>query len=276
MTIAIALKVGDCVVLGADSASTLSRGSGVENVYFSAEKIMNLRKDLPIGMITYGLGSLAGRSITTHAKDLRRRLDTQGDALYLSPTSYTIKEVAERVETYFCNGLYLTDLAESGATPDEFPSMGFIVAGYGSGQSAGEVYTVEVDGHGHCEVQESLGLADHGFEFKGQPEVLYRITRGWSLGILNRLVQGGIPEAEAITFLDAGGFVPLHQPGMPMQDAIDLVRFMCEITAGFVRFSPGAPTVHPPIDLAAISSHEGFRWVQRKHYFNQELNRVSV
>lgn len=60
MTIAIALKVGDCVVLGADSASSLMDGKGeLLNVYFNAEKIVDLRKDLRIGLVTYGLGGIA-------------------------------------------------------------------------------------------------------------------------------------------------------------------------------------------------------------------------
>ena len=57
MTIAVAVKVGDGVVLGADSASTLSSNGGVVNVYFNAEKIINLVKGLPLGMVVYGLGT---------------------------------------------------------------------------------------------------------------------------------------------------------------------------------------------------------------------------
>lgn len=59
---------------------------------------------------------------------------------------------------------------------------------------------------------------------------------------------------------------------MPIQDAIDLVRYLVQGTEGWTRFKPGAPTVHEPIDIAAITYHEGFRWVQRKHYYSAELN----
>ena len=107
MTIAFGLKVGDCVVIGADSASTMSDGDGgVVNVYFSAEKVMNLRKDLPIGLVTYGLGGLGGRSITTHAKDLRKFTGVSGHHLHLDPNGYTMEEVAERVRQHFLGDLY--------------------------------------------------------------------------------------------------------------------------------------------------------------------------
>src|SRR4051812_22457270 len=63
MTIAIALKVGDGVVLGADSASALVTMNGyAENVYFSGEKVLNLVPGLPVGLLTYGLGGLENRS----------------------------------------------------------------------------------------------------------------------------------------------------------------------------------------------------------------------
>jgi len=64
----------------------------------------------------------------------------------------------------------------------------------------------------------------------------------------------------------------LAHPAMPIQDAVDLVHYLVEVTCGFVRFTVGAPTVEPPIDLAAITLHEGFKWVRRKHYYDPELN----
>jgi hypothetical protein len=57
MTIAVALKVQDGIVLAADSASTLfgegvgGAGPGVVNVYNNADKIVNLGKGLPIGIM---------------------------------------------------------------------------------------------------------------------------------------------------------------------------------------------------------------------------------
>lgn len=54
MTIAIVVKVGDGLVLGADSAATLGGVGGVANVYFNAEKLSNLVKGLPLGMAVFG------------------------------------------------------------------------------------------------------------------------------------------------------------------------------------------------------------------------------
>ncbi|MDP1858326.1 MAG: hypothetical protein Q8K82_06640 [Gemmatimonadaceae bacterium] len=59
---------------------------------------------------------------------------------------------------------------------------------------------------------------------------------------------------------------------MPLQDAIDLVKYMVDVTVGFVRFIPGAPTGVEPTDVAAITRHEGFRLVRRKHYYSSDLS----
>lgn len=63
---------------------------------------------------------------------------------------------------------------------------------------------------------------------------------------------------------------------MPIQDAIDLVEFLVDLTIKYSQFSPGATTVGGPIEIAAITKHEGFKWVRRKHYFTSELNPADL
>lgn len=66
--------------------------------------------------------------------------------------------------------------------------------------------------------------------------------------------------------------VPMIISAMPIQDAIDLADFLVTLTKMFSRFSPGAPSVGGPTEIAAITKHEGFKWIKRKHYFDQKLN----
>ena len=61
MTIAVSVRVNDGVVLAADSATTLigpgsPDGGRVLNVYNNANKVFNLLKGAPIGLMTWGLG----------------------------------------------------------------------------------------------------------------------------------------------------------------------------------------------------------------------------
>jgi hypothetical protein len=105
---------------------------------------------------------------------------------------------------------------------------------------------------------------------------------------LNRLLLGfgtSLPQAlqsvlklssqqieQALPAIQSNMSFPLVMPAMPLQDAIDLAEFMVDLTIKWVRFAPGAPTVAGPIEIAAISKHEGFRWIRRKHYFSMEFN----
>lgn len=355
MTIAIVLKVGDGVVLGADSAGTLGGQHGVHNVYFNMEKISNLRKGLPIGMVTYGLGGLGGRSVTSLAKDLRDRFTNPGP-WHLDPANYTIEQVAIGVKEFFYDELYVTDyldaakvgpvettgapegLAPAGGgegegtaeapagteaqtvvrdgsdegpiagpeaegpagtettSPDtaapgqpetagerpegedaggpapSYPQLGFIIAGYSASAVKPEVWAVEVDSTGACAGAKLVYGQDEAgrVSWRGVQAPLWRLLCGHAIEVGERLVAAGVENDEAFRFLTS--WAPLAHPSMPLQDAIDLVDYLAQVTCGYVRFDIGAPTVAPPIDIAAISLHERFKWVKRKHYFPPGLN----
>lgn len=59
---------------------------------------------------------------------------------------------------------------------------------------------------------------------------------------------------------------------MPIQDAIDLAEYLVNLTVMWSRFTPGAAVVGGPIEIAAITKHEGFKWIRRKFYFDKALN----
>lgn len=269
MTIVIGLKVGDGLVLGADSASTIVDGGlNYQNSYFNAEKLFNLVKGLPLGLVTFGLGGLGGRSISAHVKDLRRTLcDRQGSG-FLEPASYRVAEVAERVRAFFYEDLYRKFVT----APAPGMGMGFLIAGYSANGTSGEIWKVLVDDTGSCPPASPLvpESADAMAVWEGQGEACFRLLRGWSPQIVKRLTDAGMSQQDALNLVDS--VQPLIHSTMPIQDAIDLVDFLVEMTCGFVRFAPGPATVAKPIDTATITRHEGFRWVHRKHYYPRELN----
>ncbi|HST63167.1 MAG TPA: hypothetical protein VLK84_30940, partial [Longimicrobium sp.] len=321
---AICLKVGDGVVLGTDSAASLiGENERYFNVYNTAEKTFNLVKGLPIGMMTFGLGGMAGLSIGALARDLRKRLsgeDPRFPEWALDPHSYTIEQVAHRVKQFFYDELYQdvfgpipvhraaehapgSDAARLGddenaggsgqaesvpaeepgrpaddeveGTPGElvpeFPVLGFVVAGISAQDYYTEVWTVQIN-EGRCDgpTREYERTVAGVVNFWGEAEALYRLVYGWSPEAQQRLVSAGVPPETADRFLVSR--TELAHTGMPIQDAIDLVRYLAEVTVGYVRFKQGAPTVAPPIDIAAITRHQGFKWVSRKHFYSQELN----
>jgi hypothetical protein len=281
MTIAISLKVNDGVVLATDSASTLMaenpQGQAyVVNVYNSANKIFNLRKGLPVGAVTWGAGSIGTESISTLAKDLRRRFTIPVSSFedwQLNPDTYTMLGVAERLRQFMFDDLYVPKISGWKQPPE----LGFIVAGYSAKQNLAEEYAVIIAAGGTCGPPELLRpLGESGSSWGGQPEALNRLVMGFGTGLASflqnhlKVTAADIPAAVAAAQAALG--VPLVMPAMPIQDAIDLAAFFVDVTCQFSRFSPGAQTVGGPIEIAAITKHEGFRWVTRKHYYSAEFN----
>jgi len=230
-------------------------------------------------MAVYGLGGLDGRSIASLAKDLRARFAGNDPTWKLDEATYTMHWVAERVRTFFFDEYYLKEFPRrskdaNGHPIDKWEPMGFFLAGFSANADHSEIWTVEIDASGNCPApvqvfdQPNSGVA----VWAGAPEALNRLFRGCASQVYGGLVNAGISPAELDEFLGSLPMEPLIQSAMPLQDAIDLVKYMVDVTVGFVRFIPGPPTVAEPTDVAAITKHEGFRWVRRKHYFSQALN----
>ncbi|MCB9138098.1 MAG: hypothetical protein H6642_07115 [Caldilineaceae bacterium] len=280
MTIAISIKVNDGLVLAADSASTVftqapTGETGVLMVYNNADKIFNLRRGLPVGAVTFGVGSIGNTSISTLAKDLRRRLAGEDPAYedwQINSQTLNIENVAYKVKEFFFEEMYAPAFADW----EEKPTLGFLVSGYSAGAGAAEEYHVTNES-GDFTVSCGRSLEDTGITWGGDgAEAVARLTLGFSPQ-LPAILQSdfGVPEADLIQVINA--FRRQLQasvviPSMPIQDAIDLADFLVDTAIRFSRFTLGPATVGGPIEIAAITKHEGFKWVKRKHYFDAQLN----
>jgi hypothetical protein len=280
LTIAISIKINDGLVLASDSASTVlgQAPSGelqVLNIYHNAIKVFNLRKGLPIGAITWGSGSIGQDSISTIIKDLRERLtgdDPDHKDWELNPNTYSIQAIAETLKQYVYDDLYLKAFKDF----PQKPPLGFIVAGYSARAPMAEEFQIDIQ-DGKCNGPRLLRKREEsGVTWAGEPEALNRLITGVGSAMPLILRQNfGVPEQEvpqALAVIQQNMQVGFILAAMPLQDAIDLAEFMVDFTIKFSRFTMGAPTVGGPIEIAAISKHEGFRWVKRKYYFNRELN----
>ena len=108
------------------------------------------------------------------------------------------------------------------------------------------------------------------------PEALHRLLYG-TCPRLPLVLTGvlGVPPDQIDGIMQVIGMhlqIQLIQPAMPIQDAIELADFLVHLTSMYVRFSPGASTVGGPIEIAAITKHEGFKWIKRKYYYDPRYN----
>lgn len=140
MTICVAVKVHDCIVFAADSASSLvDSGDGqplIVNVYAHGNKVFNLKKGLPIAAMTCGMGNIGPISISTLAKDLRARFCSSDPEWSIGKDNYTIEQVATLSRKFFFEEHYQA-LAHK---PDGDHEFQFWVGGNGANETHGEIW----------------------------------------------------------------------------------------------------------------------------------------
>jgi hypothetical protein len=282
MTIAISINVNDGIELAADSAGSMftqannNAAPTITQVYNNANKIVNLCKGRPIGAIFWGNGSIGKASISTLLKDLRDRFSGKDAAKAdwkLDPAAYTVRGVATKVKEFLFDEQYTPAFANW----TQKPAMGLIVAGYGAGSGEAHEFKIEIDATGNCVGPVPVRPNNAcGAMWAGEPEAVSRLLHGYGPGLSKALATVlSLPQQQIDAALQQTApqmAAQLLADAMPIKDAIDVAEFLVELTSKYSRYTPGAATVGGPVEIAAITKHEGFRWVKRKYYYSAELN----
>lgn len=285
MTIAINIKVNDGIIIAADSASTLigkdeKGNSTVLKVFDNANKVFNLYKGMPIGAITFGAGSIGQASMDTLVKDFRRRISNNppipNHKAEIDCDNYSVEDLAKRFKKFIYDDRYVAAFKDY----SEKPALGFVIAGYSTGKDLGEEYQILIDQAGKCHGPNLIRKAhESGVTWNGQPEALVRLFFGISNGLPKVLKKNGLTDAQIQKIIESVQTelqATLVWDPMPIKDAIELADFLVETAKKFHHFIPGAATVGGPTEIAAITKHEGFKWITRKHYYDREFNPTEV
>jgi hypothetical protein len=265
--------------MSADSASTLSRVDPARpehveilNVFEHQNKLFNLRKGLPVAGLTFGHGAIGKSSIATLSKDFRRLLSSDDRYWKIESDSYTIEEVAHKARRFFFDCKFVPTYAANGTIPGP---LGYWVGGYSAGGELPELWDISIV-NGQCLGPVPLHEGSEcDIRWAGDPEAVTRLVLGHSETLVAALNHMGMPSDQvesAMSVIREAARTDLVFPQMPVQDAIDLADFLVRAAIGFARFRAGAETVGGPIEIAAVTKHEQFKWVKRKHYFSTELN----
>lgn len=288
MSVAVLIGVHDGVVLAADSASTLTfvppgvvlppGQAVVGNVYDNANRIFNIVKGLPIGCITFGSGNIGNASIGTVIKDLRKKLTETPKEMGFDPGRYTMQGIAEILAKFLGD-----ELSKVPATVRANTTIGFLLGGYSNPGDLGEAWQLDVANGIPQPVRQLRKPDEAGITWGGMTEVLQRIVIGMSPGIFNVLAEVSHPKQTPAALAEKLGPLisarlqaPIVFAPMPIQDAIDVARFLVHAAIMFSRFSPGPNMVGGPIEIAAITKHESFKWISRKHYYDQTWNEEPI
>lgn len=272
MTVVVGVQTTDGLVLASDSATTQQMttpdGPRTSAIWNSANKIFNLRRTWPIGAMTFGNAALSGLSISTLAKDLRLAFEGKAqdpDVAELDADSYTMEEVANALHNF-----YQKRFAASGATDD----LGFLAGGFSAGSDSPEMWQVMLQNSGNI-TQRVLPVGETGIAHQGMTDAITRLMDSAGQGLGEALERHGVPAGSgeaAAESLRSDLSITWAWPGMPLGEIIDVAKFLVDTQIQFTRFMPGDAIVGGPVEVAALTKHDGFRWVQRKHYYSQSLN----
>lgn len=270
MTIIVSVKFNDGIVIASDSTSSFFGNNEVAQSYDNANKIFNLYRGLPIGAATCGSGNIASASVSTLSKDLRKLFHGSGRGCTdwaLDPENYTVQDVARKAREFLLSAVQADEQAVN---------LTYWVFGYSSGRPLPELWGVYVNGKDSPEPALIAGEDVCCPNWAGEVEVLNRLILGLPSAFVDSAAKNEMEAAVATDLMDKvrrDFYEPFVLPAMPVQDAIDLAQYLVETTAGFVRFSiRRLKTVGGPVEIAAITKHEGFKWVRRKHFYDVALN----
>lgn len=272
MTICIGIKVNECIVFVADSATSLaSLGPGVpmiSRVYNHADKVFNLFRGQPVFAMTCGLGNFGSESIATIAKSIRKRM--MSGETSISAENYTIESVIG-----FCYEVFLEKFnALDPGVRAQF-TFEFFVGGFSHNSIGNEIWKFAFVNGTALEPACIAGTDICQIVWAGQPEACVRLVLGISSATKDVLINAGLDDAQAsqlVANLIEASEASFLEPSMPVIDAIRLGEFLAQTTASFVKFLPGADTVGGDLDIATVTKYEGFRWIKRKHFYPPHLN----
>ena len=257
VTIILSIKVQDGVVLASDSA-VLHRG----HLYTNADKNIQLVKGLPIGVLISGDGAVGTRALTSVMQDFSIRASLRGNSCFIDKEAYTLRDVCWKLQSF------LLEAAQASLSPIR---SALILSGYSVGAVLPETWSVRLDGMDRIDPELVWGEDEYGLSWEGQAGCITRLLRD--------VPHSGYNEAEAqlaeVSLFNQGGDVSpadrvdsplLVTPGMPLIDAVEVARFLMDSSLAFekLRADRQLKTIGGPVDLAIITRHEGFRWVQRK------------
>jgi hypothetical protein len=144
------------------------------------------------------------------------------------------------------------------------------------GRALPEVWQVQLQG-GVYQLLLVHPETNFGINWDGQYDALNRLVLGVPTDFEQWAMDWGMQQTDAHGLgaaIRQRAQGTLAIPTMPIQDAIDLASYLVDVTIGFTKFSikKQPKTVGGSIEIAAITKHDGFRWIQRQQFYPASLN----
>jgi hypothetical protein len=250
VTIIASVKVRDGLILGTDSMTQVSvpgpSGPQVVKAYSNARKLFQVG-ELPIGVMTYGLGNVGHRSIEGLVIDFSRTYDGQP----------AVEDIAQGLYNHVC--AQYEDAFSDVAEPER-DAVGFFVAGYSPDAPFPEEHEFVIPRDEGPSA--TRGAEVFGASWRGVDAPFGRLYKGIDPRIAPVLRARGLSDSD-IDELVAQLETQVVYDGMPVQDAINFATYILDTTIGWSTFALGQPACGRPLQVATILSDDGFTWVAK-------------
>lgn len=259
--------------MAVDSASTLlamdpvGKRSGVAKIFNHATKLSQLR-DYPIGVASWGLGTIGARSISSLVREFanrRKRLDE----IEQSARKLSVKAEAKALQKLLNDAFARAWPDDNKQDKENKSQLGVLVGGYSGEEFFPEEYVFVVPGGKFAQKRKPHddGSQNFGADWFGLTDALVRFHHGRDDGLEAILLRHGTEKQTAKKIIDTLKSelqYPVPFDGMPLQDAVDYAQFMAGLAVARYRFVMGPEMCGGPIDVAAITRQDGFVWIKQK------------
>ena len=262
MTVAVSCNLSDGVVLGVDSAVTLSApGGSVAKTYENAEKLFQLG-DRSIGVAVFGLATLGNRSIGSYIREFEVK-DPQG--VVSGDTS--IEEVAKTLHEFLFDRYKQTvvpalekSLKKSfdDIPRQQCPVLGIVAGGFSAKEYLSEVWEISIPG----KVVQRRDKGQFGGNWFAEFKPIQRYFKGYDTALLQNILKyfkelHGKP-LSADQLAEFRKLVGRHEyqvpfSAMPMEEGVCHVRFLVDLVINHFRFTFGAPVVGGRVRIGKVS-----------------------
>jgi hypothetical protein len=260
MSVVATVKVYDGIVLGAESMTqitgVISGQQQLVKAYENAQKLFRVA-DLPIGILTYGIGNIGRRSIESFVHEFSR---SEKDRSQQPGQRVSVEETAGRFFS-FMHGHHTQAFGTMAAA--EQPRLGFIVAGYSDGDQEYLASEWEFILPHHQAPIAVRPQTEIGASWRGVTGPFARLMFGVDPVFESQMAQAGATPQELVRFkqVAAGLATNVIFDGMPLRDAVGYCRFVIHTTIGWCTYALGSAACGGPIRLATITPGSGFEWV---------------
>jgi hypothetical protein len=263
MTICVSVKVAEGMVLAADSAVMLSgkiktpqgEGEGIIQTFQYANKVTHF-KDYPIGIMNWGSGSIADRSIQSLIMEFEYGYPSKA-----KNKSYNVKAIADELLKF------IKKRYDAAYQKEPKPLLGLFIGGYSANNFFPDDFMYEFpQSPTWNQVRPNMpdGRPSFGSNWFGQIDALVRLFKGYDVGSLEELIKRGVDRKIIEKWVqDAVSELLIIFNGMPLQDAIDYAEYAVQVVVGRFRFGFGPPLCGGDIDIAVVTPGN-FEWAKRK------------